>query len=243
MEPDRRKTDAESLVVAIDGPVASGKSSVGRAAADALGLRFLDTGVMYRAVTWLALHHHVAITDAWALGNLAEGCQIDVVADSQGSPAIVIDGHQPGDALVSDEVNRNVSAVSAVSAVRTALVRQQRDIAAAGGIVVVGRDIGSVVLPCATVKLYIDASVEERARRRFEQMEEPCGATNYEQVLADTLRRDELDMGREDSPLMVADGATVIQTDGIGLEETIAAVVAAINAGKNDNARAPALRE
>ena len=243
MEPDRRKTDAESLVVAIDGPVASGKSSVGRAAADALGLRFLDTGVMYRAVTWLALHRHVAITDAWALGNLAEGCQIDVVADSQGSPAIVIDGHQPGDALVSDEVNRNVSAVSAVSAVRTALVRQQRDIAAAGGIVVVGRDIGSVVLPCATVKLYIDASAEERARRRFEQMEEPCGATNHEQVLADTLRRDELDMGREDSPLMVADGATVIQTDGIGLEETIAAVVAAINAGKNDNARAPALRE
>ena len=243
MELDRRKTDAESLVVAIDGPVASGKSSVGRAAADALGLRFLDTGVMYRAVTWLALRCHVAITDAWALGSLAEGCQIDVVADSQGSPAIVVDGHRPGDALVSDEVNRNVSAVSAVSAVRTALVRQQRDIAAAGGIVVVGRDIGSVVLPCATVKLYIDASAEERARRRFEQMGEPSGATNYEQVLADTLRRDELDMGREDSPLMVADGATVIQTDGMGLEETIAAVVAAINAGKNDNTRAPALRE
>ena len=243
MELDRRKTDAESLVVAIDGPVASGKSSVGRAAADALGLRFLDTGVMYRAVTWLALRCHVAITDAWALGSLAEGCQIDVVADSQGSPAIVVDGRRPGEALVSDEVNRNVSAVSAVSAVRTALVRQQRDIAAAGGIVVVGRDIGSVVLPCATVKLYIDASAEERARRRFEQMGEPSGATNYQQVLADTLRRDELDMGREDSPLMVADGATVIKTDGMGLAETIAAVVAAINAGKNDNTRAPALRE
>ena len=243
MEADRRKTDAESLVVAIDGPVASGKSSVGKAAADALGLRFLDTGVMYRAVTWLALHRDVPIADSLAIGSLAEGCQMDVAADVQGIAAISIDGHQLGGALVSDEVNRSVSTVAAVSAVRTALVRQQRAIAAGGGIVMVGRDIGSVVVPGATVKLYIDASAEERARRRFDQMQESSVSINYEQVLADTLRRDELDMGRSDSPLLVADGATVIKTDGISLEETIAAVVAAINAGKNGNARAPALRE
>ena len=243
MEPDRRKIDAGSLVVAIDGPVASGKSSVGKAAADALGLRFLDTGVMYRAVTWLALHRNVPIADSLAIVGLAEGCQMDVTADAQGTAAISIDGHQLGDALVSDEVNRNVSAVSAVSEVRAVLVRHQRAIAAGGGIVMVGRDIGSVVLPGATVKLYIDASAEERARRRFEQMREASVATDYRQVLADTLRRDELDMGRADSPLTVAAGATVIKTDGIGLEETIAAVVAAINAGRNGNTQAHALGE
>ena len=243
MGPDRRKTNAESLVVAIDGPVASGKSSVGKATADALGLRFLDTGMMYRAVTWLALHRDVPVTDVPAIGSLAEGCKIDVAADSQGTGVISIDGHHLGDALVSDEVNRNVSAVSAVSAVRTALVRQQRTIASGGAIVMVGRDIGSVVLPGATVKLYIDASAEERARRRFEQMREYSGATDYRQVLADTLRRDQLDMGRADSPLMVANGATVIKTDGISLEETIAAVVAAINAGGNDSPLAHALQE
>lgn len=243
MGSNRRKTDGGSLIVAIDGPVASGKSSVGKAASEALGLRFLDTGVMYRAVTWLALHRDVPVTDVLAIGSLAEGCKISVAADSQGTAAISIDGHHLVDALVSDEVNRNVSAVSAVSAVRTALVRQQRAIAAAGGIVMVGRDIGSVVLPCATVKLYIDASAEERARRRFEEMREYSVSTNYEQVLGDTLRRDELDMGRADSPLMVADGATVIKTDGISLEETIAAVVAAIKAGKSVNPPGHALRK
>ncbi len=243
MRPNRRKTDAGSLIVAIDGPVASGKSSVGKAAAEALGLRFLDTGVMYRAVTWLALHRDVPVTDFLAIGSLAEGCQIDVAGDSPGTAGVSIDGHQLGDALVSDAVNRNVSAVSAVSAVRTALVRRQRAIAVDGGIVMVGRDIGSVVLPCATVKLYIDASAEERARRRFEQMRESSVSTNYEQILHNTLRRDELDRGRADSPLMVADGATVIKTDGIGLEEAIAAVVAAINAGKNVNPPGRALRK
>ncbi len=229
--------------MAIDGPVASGKSSVGKAAAEALGLRFLDTGVMYRAVTWLALHRGVPVTDFLAIGSLAEGCQMDVAADAPGAAAIFIDGHQLGDALVADAVNRNVSAVSAVSAVRTALVQQQRAIAADGGIVMVGRDIGSVVLPCATVKLYIDASAEERARRRFQQMQGSSASTNYEQILGDTLRRDELDMGRADSPLMVADGAITIKTDGISLEETIAVVVAAINAGKSVNPPGRALRK
>ena len=229
--------------MAIDGPVASGKSSVGKAAADVLGLRFLDTGVMYRAVTWLALHRDVPIADSLAIGSLAEGCKMDVAADAPGTAAISIDGHQLGDALVSDAVNRNVSAVAAVSVVRTALVRQQRTIAAAGGIVMAGRDIGSVVLPGATVKLYIDASAEERARRRFEQMRESSVSINYEQVLADTLRRDQLDMGRADSPLTVVAGATVIKTDGISLEETIAVVVAAINAGRNGNPPGRALRE
>ena len=243
MKLNRRKTDAGNLVVAIDGPVASGKSSVGKAAAAALGLRFLDTGVMYRAVTWLALHRSIPVTDPLAIGSLAEGCHMDVAADTRGTAAISIDGRRLGDELVSDAVNRNVSTVSAVSAVRTALVSQQRAIAAAGGIVMAGRDIGSIVLPGATVKLYIDAAAEERARRRFEQMRESSVSTSYEQVLADTLARDELDMGRADSPLMVAEGATVINTDGISLEETIAAVVAAVNAGTNVNPPTRALRE
>ena len=243
MGTNSRTTDIRNLVVAIDGPVASGKSSVGKGAADALGLRFLDTGVMYRAVTWLALHHGVSVADARAVRRLAEECRMDLADDPVATVAISINGRQLGDALVSDEVNRNVSAVSAISAVRTVLVRQQREIAAQGGIVMVGRDIASVVLPDAAVKLYIDASSEERARRRFEQMRESCAGTDYRQVLADTVRRDELDMGRADSPLVVADGATMIKTDGISLEEAIATVVAVINAGLLTDTPASALRK
>ena len=239
MNAAARQTDGKNPVVApavaidgpavaIDGPAASGKSSVGRAAAAALGLRFLDTGIMYRALTWLALHRNAPVADAATIGALAENCIMAVAGGDAGAAVIVIDGHPLGDALVSAAVDRNVSAVSAAPAVRTALVAQQRAIAAAGGIVMAGRDIGSVVLPGADVKLYIDASPEERARRRFAQLRETGAAVSYQQVLADTIRRDCLDTQRADSPLVAADGAVVINTDGIDLAQTVAAVVSAI---------------
>ena len=217
-------------MVAIDGPVASGKSSVGKAAAGELGLRFLDTGIMYRAVTWLALHTGIPVNDADAVGRLAHGCRIDVGNADFQDGAINVDGHWLGGALSTAEVDRNVSAVAAVSEVRTALVEQQRAIAAGGGIVMVGRDVGSVVLPDADVKIYIDASPEERARRRFEQLRSSGSAADYREVLADTRRRDRLDSERSDSPLIVADGAVVINTDDIGMARSVAAVVAAVNA-------------
>ena len=247
-------------VVAIDGPVASGKTSVGRAAARRLGLRFLDTGIMYRAITWLALERNIAVANAAAVGALAQSCRLTladaarggiaidgIAADSiaaddiagQASAAaagIAVDGRPLADAeLRSPAVARNVSAVSAISAVRRALVRQQREIAAAGGIIMAGRDIGSVVLPNADVKLYIDAAPATRARRRLLQTREQAANPDalsdhddYARTLADTIRRDRLDSGRADSPLAIAPGAIVINTDHIGLEQTVAAVVSAI---------------
>jgi cytidylate kinase len=242
MPKSKKMTDQRRAVVAIDGPVASGKSSVGRAAAAELGLRFLDTGIMYRAVTWLALHRGVAVLDSEAVGALAGDCKITLGNDRQWSahastdwdPSvasdIVIDGHAPGPGLWSAEVDGNVSAVSAVPRVRRELVRWQRAIGDGGGIIMAGRDIGSVVLPDADVKLYIDASPEERARRRYAQQVQTSPETEYEQVLADTRRRDALDTQRADSPLVVATGAIVIATDELDREQAVATVVEKIRA-------------
>ena len=228
MESKGFSGDDKGPVVTIDGPAASGKSSVGRALAEALGLRFLDTGIMYRAVTWLALHRGVAPDDAKAVGKLAVECRMEVNAGGGNAVAIIVDGHPLGDALVSPAVDRNVSAVSAVSEVRAALVRQQQAIAAGRGIVMAGRDIGSGVVPDADVTLYIDASPQERARRRCRQMREAGNDADYAQVLADTLRRDRLDTERADSPLVAADDAVIINTDGMDLTQTVTAVVAAV---------------
>lgn len=218
-------------VVAIDGPVASGKSTVGQVAARQLGLAFLDTGLMYRALTWLALRRGLSVDDADAIVNLAHRSPVAVAGDG----SIAIAGCRPGDELHSPEVNRNVSAVSAISGVRRALVARQRDIAgnSAGGIIMAGRDIGTVVLPDASVKLYIDAAPETRARRRLAQMypdDASAVANHYDRILADTIRRDGLDSRRADSPLRIPDGAIVINTDRLGFDATVAAVVDAIRA-------------
>ena len=216
-------------LVAIDGPVASGKSSVGKAAARIAGLRFLDTGVMYRAVTWLALQRGIAITDTGSVAELAARCRMEL-GQYGDDTIILVDGQPLSNELVTAEVDRNVSAISAVPAVRVELVKQQRDIARSGGMVMAGRDIGSVVLPEADLKLYIDAAPEERARRRHAQiiLEDP--AILYDQVLADTLRRDRMDMERDDSPLVAAADAVIIRTDDMDFDQTVSAVVEAIQA-------------
>ena len=217
-------------VVAIDGPVASGKTSVGRVAATQLGLRFLDTGIMYRALTWLALDCGQRVDDDEAMGRLAESCSMSV-ADDEGPAIIVVNGHPlSADDLTSGVIDRNVSAVAAGSAARRALVMQQRAIAASGGIVMVGRDIGSVVLPDADVKLYLEASPEERARRRLQQQKEAGSTADYQQALADTNRRDRLDSERDDSPLKVPDGAIVIDTERLDFDQSVAAVISRIDA-------------
>ena len=227
-------------MVAIDGPVASGKSSVGKAAARIVGLRFLDTGIMYRAVTWLALHRGIAATDAGAVAELAANCRMELAEEEDDNTTIVVDGQPLGEELVTAEVDSNVSAVSAVPAVRVELVRQQRKIAESGGMVMVGRDIGTVVLPDADLKLYIDAAPEERARRRHAQIVLADPGSRYDQVLADTLRRDRMDMERADSPLVAAADAAIIHTDELDFEQTVSAVVAAIkSAGRGDHRAEP----
>lgn len=231
MSADFQRNADSRPVVAIDGPVASGKTSIGRAVAGTLGLRFLDTGVMYRAVTWLALAHSVDVNDADAMGRLARGCSMAVASRSEHSDIITVDGQRlSAHDLATESIDRNVSAVAAGSAVRRALVDQQRAIASSGGIVMVGRDIGSVVLPEADVKLYVDASPEVRARRRFLEHVEKGIDTDYPSALAETLRRDLLDSQRADSPLTIPSGAAVINTDDMDFSQSVEAVLSAVRA-------------
>ncbi len=220
------------LVVALDGPGSSGKSSVGAAAALELGYRFCDTGLLYRAATWLALERHVAPdgerADPAALVALVP--EIALVADGNGRLAHVsVDGVDVTEEVHTPRVDDAVSAVSRVAELRTALLDRQRALAAEpGGIIMAGRDIGTVVLPDADLKIYLDASVEERARRRTLEREIADGSPEARWILAQLRRRDILDSSRAVAPLRVADDAIRIVTDGNAFGDTVRAVVGEI---------------
>ncbi|HLF71530.1 MAG TPA: (d)CMP kinase [Dehalococcoidia bacterium] len=215
----------------MDGPVASGKTAVGLRIARELGYRLVDTGMMYRALTWLALQRRVSVTDEEALTKLADEAEIELGQPTQdGRMRIRIDSSDVTSELRSPGVDRNVSYVSMLPGVREAMVRRQRELAAEGNLVMLGRDIGSVVLPDAPVKIYLDASALERAKRRHREMEEG----GLERPLADVLReleqRDQMDRERHASPLKPAEDAIVIDTDDLTLEEVTQRVLAAAGA-------------
>jgi CMP/dCMP kinase len=227
----RRVPGTRRLVVALDGPASSGKSSVGAAAAERLGLRFVDTGLLYRALTALALREGVATSDAAALVALVD--RISLADDGTGRlTRVLLDGEDATDTARTHEVDASVSAVAMVPEVRTALMPRQRALATDGGIVVAGRDIGTVILPDADLKLFLDASVEERAKRRIDERGlDPEGA-EAEQVRAQLHARDARDSGRAVAPLRAADDATHVRTDGNTFAQTVAVVVEAITAGE-----------
>lgn len=203
---------ASSAVVAIDGPAGTGKSTVARGLAKALGSRFLDTGAMYRAVTLAVLRSGVALDDIDGIARIAEGVEVSVDSVPEGDRTY-LDGEDVSRDIRGDEVTRAVSAVSAIPAVRTRLVAVQQQLAAeAGGVVVEGRDVGTVVLPEADVKIYLTASAETRARRRNDQNIATGLRDDYAGVLADVLRRDEMDSTRAVSPLRPADDAVIVDT-------------------------------
>ena len=210
-------------VIAIDGPVAAGKTMTGRELAKRLNLHYLDTGVMYRAITWLALRNSTPMDDETALGVLADSTPI--LLDGQNSDRVLVGGISVGPELRESEVDRHVSLVSRVSEVRRALVNQQRSLASEGNIVVVGRDIGTVVLPDAPMKIYITASPEERARRRWKEFQAQGRESDYRSVLEETKARDDLDSRRADSPLKPAGDAWVLNTDGLTGEEVVELIV------------------
>jgi len=221
-------------VIAVDGSAASGKSSVGRLLAARLGYPFLDTGVMYRAITFAAIDAATDTADETALGQLAESVSISVtlIDARSGSETIVsIDGRDITASLRRPDVEGAVSLVSRVPAVRDALVRQQREIAEQKAIVMAGRDIGTVVLPDADLKLYLDASVEERAGRRHREFESLGRSLTHEDVLGDLRRRDQIDTERDVSPLRPADDAVIIHTDGLTLNQVMARVIAIVEEG------------
>jgi cytidylate kinase len=215
-----------SFTIAIDGPSGSGKTTTARLAASRLGFRHIDTGAMYRAVTLAARERGVDAGDAEGLGRLARGLEIAFGTAADGSPTVRIGGRDVTADIRSAEVTAGVSAVSAHRAVRDAMVRRQREIAEAGGVILEGRDIGSVVLPWADVKVYVDASIQVRAMRRRAELVAAGRSATVDEVARDLERRDGLDASREESPLIRPVGAWVVDTSHLSVEEQVARVVA-----------------
>ena len=216
--------------MAIDGPSGSGKSSTSRGVADRLGLRYLDTGAMYRAITWWMLRQDVDVHDPAAVAARVEEPEILSGTDPLG-PTILVDGVDVGLAIRSDEVNAAVSPVAAVPAVRQRLLELQHEIIGAGGIVVEGRDIGSVVAPDADVKIFLTADAAARAHRRA--LEE--GGADIETTRESLLARDEIDTGRTASPLVMADGAVHVDGTAYSLEDVVDLVVSLVEAAAGLN--------
>lgn len=225
------------LTIALDGPVAAGKTSVGRALAERLGYRFLDTGAIYRALTYAALDQGVPVKDGLALGQLARDCSIEVKPAADAATVgyrVLVDGCDVTPLLRSASVDGNVSAVSAHPEVRGALITAQRAAAEGGGMVMVGRDIGTVVLPDADLKIFLTASVEERARRRFRERIAAGDPAQWADVHAATAERDARDMGRAEAPLSRAGDAVEIDTDGQSFEAVVERLVLLARAAELD---------
>ncbi len=210
-------------VIAIDGPVAAGKTAVGRELARTLGFGYLDTGIMYRAITWLALKNGIPVDDPDSLGELARANPLEIVGDD--SNRVSVAGHTLGPELRESSVDGNVSAVSMASAVRRELVTQQRQTAKKGKIVMIGRDIGTVVLPNADLKVYLTASPENRAQRRWQEMRDRGEEIELLKVLSETLARDKKDSRREDSPLKPAEDAWELNTDGLDIQQVVQKII------------------
>lgn len=217
--------------IAIDGPAASGKSTIGLRLANALDYLFFDTGVMYRAVTWLALERGLDIRDEFAVTALAEEAQIDVAPASKAdgrTSDVLVNGQDITWEIRSRNVDANVSPVSVYRGVRSALTEQQRRIGQRGKVVMVGRDIGTVVLPDADLKIYLDASAEERAKRRYAEILARGGKADYEEILKVVRERDRIDSTRAVAPLKAADDAVVVDSDKLTADEVFEQVLALV---------------
>jgi cytidylate kinase len=211
-------------IIAIDGPAASGKSTLGHKLAQVFGYLYFDTGVMYRAITWLALTLGLDINDEAAITRLAESTKIYVrppsIQDGRAYDVIVNKRDITWD-IRRPEVDGNVSPVSAYAGVRKALTAQQRRIGLRGNVVMVGRDIGTVVLPKADLKIYLDASVEERARRRYEELRQRGEPADYKAILEAMRKRDQIDSNRKVAPLHPAKDAHVLCSDGLDADQVL----------------------
>jgi len=208
------------LIIAIDGPSGAGKGTVARALAAALGYRHVDTGAMYRAVGWRVLHQGLPLDDEHVVVGVAERATFDLEGGH-----VVIDGHDVTAAIRTPEIDRAATAVARLSSVRSVLVARQRAMGEAGGVVMEGRDIGTAVFPDADVKLYLDASPEERARRRASDPAHTMHGTSLAQVATALKTRDDSDRTRTASPLTIAPDAHVVDTTGVAPEEVVRRVL------------------
>jgi len=215
------------MIIAIDGPSGSGKSTLGRMLARELGLLYIDTGSMYRAVA-LAVIESTSVNekDDIAVGSLAERVDIDLAGDP-GSLRVTLDGRDVSDRVRDEDVTHTSSIISTIPAVRRAMVKRQRELGARGA-VMNGRDIGTVVFPNADVKFFLDAAIEERAERRLAEEREHNPAATYEQTLADITERDRRDTTRADSPLVAAEDAIVVDSTGMSIDDVFSKLMAIV---------------
>lgn len=215
-------------IIALDGPAASGKSTLGHKLANSLGYLFFDTGIMYRAITWIALQHDMNLKDEKTITELAQKAQIDIrptsKEDGRSCDVVIGDKDVTWD-MRGGDVDANVSVVSAYAGVREALSEQQRRIGMRGKVVMVGRDIGTVVLPEADLKIYLDASAEERAKRRYDELIARGESAVYDEILKKVIERDRIDSTRAVAPLRPADDAIIIDSDKMDAEQVFAHVL------------------
>jgi len=209
------------IQIAIDGPAGAGKSTIAKILAERLGFIYIDTGAMYRAVTYLALQQGVLTDDEEELASLAEKCTIELYWNCDGSQQVLLNGQDVSQEIRSPLVSRMVSQVARHPKVRSVLVRKQRQMADEHNVVMDGRDIGTTVLTGAEVKLFVTATLEERARRRFQEMKDKGFTGSLEEIKAELSQRDQLDQNREASPLVAAKDAILIDTTDSSLEEAV----------------------
>jgi len=218
--------------IAIDGPAASGKSTLGKKLADKLGYLFFDTGLMYRALTWAVLCEQLELSNETAVSNLAATIEIDIRTPSQADGRncdILVNGEDVTWQIRSPEVDANVSVVSAYPGVRTAMMVLQRRIGHRGRVVMVGRDIGTVVMPDADIKFYLDASLDERARRRYKELLLRGQEADLHEITQAMRLRDQIDSTRQVAPLRPAEDAIILNSDGLEADQVLQQVLDLVN--------------
>jgi cytidylate kinase len=212
--------NAKKLTIAIDGPAGAGKSTVARKVAELLGYDYIDTGAMYRAVTLNALDENADLEDYEAVSRLAQNCSIEFEGN-----LVFLDGKDVTIEIRSPRINKNVSLVARIPGVRKALIESQRQYGRMGGVVIDGRDIGTVVLPDADKKFFLTASVDERAKRRYNEMVGKGFYVSLEDVLEDVKTRDRIDSTRQVAPLKAAPDAQVVDTTDCSIEEVVSLII------------------
>jgi cytidylate kinase len=216
------------ITIAIDGPAGSGKSTVAKLVADALGILYLDTGAMYRAITLKALRAGIVLTQEEALTNLAAQTVLEFKQTDDGGYHLFMDGEDVSEQIRSDQVTKKVSVVAAVAGVRAVLVKQQQIIGHLGGVVMDGRDIGTVVLPQADLKIFLIASLEERAQRRWLELQAKGAAVTKHEIQEDLKQRDAFDSGRPVAPMRPAADSVTIDSSRLSIQEVVARILSLV---------------